>query len=72
MLQVDLTKSEPELTRIISTYCSSFGVVASVKIHHNPKAFALVEMSTHQEALKLAAHFGRTAFGCCVLVYLMP
>ena len=72
MLEVDLKKSDAELAKIVSTYCAAFGKVASVKIHHEPKPFALVEMSTHQEALKLAAHFGRTAFGKSVIVYLAP
>ena len=72
MLEVDLKKSDAELAKIVSAYCAAFGKVVSVKIHHEPKPFALVEMSNHQEALKLAAHFGRTAFGQCVLVYLSP
>ena len=70
MLQVDLSQSAQELSRIITVRCSGFGTVKSVKIHRSPKPFALVEMATRFEALELAAYYERTSFGTCVLLYL--
>ena len=70
MLQVDLRQSAQELSRFITARCSDFGTVKSVKIHRSPKPFALVEMASLYEALELAAHYERTSFGACVLLYL--
>jgi hypothetical protein len=70
VLHVDLKRSDQELSLEVTTHCSEFGVVNLVKIHRGPKDFALVEMSTHNEALNLAAHYRRTSFGSCVLLYL--
>jgi len=70
MLQVDLKQTAQELSRLITVRCSAFGKVKSVQIHRSPKPFALVEMATRYEALELAAHYERTAFGTCVLLYL--
>ena len=70
MLELDQTTKNPQLGEVIAMYCAAFGTVKSVKIHDHPKRFALIEMSTHHEALNLAAMYGRTAFGTSVLIYL--
>ena len=70
MLQVDLTKTDLELSRFITARCSAFGIVRSVNIHHSPGSYALVEMATHFEALELAAQYGGSAFGCSALIHL--
>ena len=70
MLHIDLTKSDRELTILITSRCSEFGTVRSVKIHRRPTPFALVEMATHEEVLELAAYFERTVFGTSVLLHL--
>ena len=70
MVEVDLNKSDRELTQFITIRCSSFGTVRSVKLERKPTPFALVEMSTHLEMLELAAEFGGTAFGTSALIHL--
>ena len=70
MLQIDLTKTDLELDRLITACCSVAGNVKSVKIHRRPTPFALVEMSTHDETCSLAKQYGRPSFGQCVLVHL--
>jgi hypothetical protein len=70
VLRVDLKKTDPELGAHITTLCSEFGAVRSVKIHRGQKNFALVEMATHDQAHNLAAFYQRTLFGGCVLLYL--
>ena len=70
MLQIDLTLTDRELSMFIAVRCSEVGTVRSVKIHRRPKPFALVEMASHDETLELAAQYGRSAFGSCVLVHL--
>jgi hypothetical protein len=70
VLRVDLKKTDEELSLEVTGHCAEFGNVTLVKIHRGPKYFALVEMSTNIQALNLAAHFRRTSFGSCVLIYL--
>ena len=70
MLELDQAAKNPRLGEVIAMYCAAFGTVKSVKIHDHPKLFALIEMSTYREALKLATMYGRTAFGTSVLIYL--
>ena len=70
VLQVDLSKTDRELTQLIAARCSDFGIVKSVKLQREPTPFALIEMSTHQEMLELAAQYGGSAFGTCALVHL--
>jgi hypothetical protein len=69
-LEVELSTTDKELCLQIVTHCSQFGDVAVVKLHRNPKLFALVEMATNEQAVKLAAHYKRTPFDNCVLIYL--
>ena len=70
MLQVDLKKSDQELSKEIAIRCSGLGVVKSVKIHREPSAFALIEMATHMQTLELAGQYGGSAFGSSALVHL--
>jgi hypothetical protein len=70
MLQVDLKKSDQELSREIATRCSGLGVVKSVKVHRDPTPFALVEMASHYESLELAGQYGGSVFGNSALVHL--
>lgn len=70
MLLLDLAKSDQELTQLVKAQCAGFGAVRSVKIHRAPTVFALVEMSTHEQTLELAAQYGGSAFGSCALVHL--
>ena len=70
VLEVDLSKTDRELTQFITMRCSNFGTVRSVKLERKPTPFALVEMSTHLEMLELAAEFGGTAFGTAALIHL--
>ena len=69
-LQVELNTTDKELCLQIVTHCSQFGDVTVVKLHRTPKLFALVEMTTNDQAVKLAAHYKRTPFDNCVLIYL--
>ncbi len=70
MLQVNLETPDQELCLQIVTHCSQFGEVKVIKLHRTPKPFALVEMVTNDQAVKLAAHYKRTPFDNCVLIYL--
>lgn len=70
MLQVNLETPDQELCLQIVTHCSQFGEVKVIKLHRTPKPFALVEMVTNDQAVKLAAHYKRTPFDHCVLIYL--
>jgi RNA recognition motif. (a.k.a. RRM, RBD, or RNP domain) len=70
MLQVNLETPDQELCLQIVTHCSQFGEVKVIKLHRTPKPFALVEMVTNDQAVKLAAHYKRTPFDDCVLIYL--
>ncbi len=70
MLLVDLNMSDQELAKSITSFCSNFGNVNSVKIHRRSKPFALVEMATHSDARKLAAKYGRPPIENGVLIYL--
>ena len=70
MLRVDLTKSDLELSQIITKLCSIFGIVRSIKIYRSPAAFALVEMASQAETLALALRYGGSAFGSSVLIHL--
>jgi hypothetical protein len=71
-LQVDVHKSDQELSRDITARCSGFGSVKSVQLHRSPKLFALVEMANRNQALELATQYGGSTFGSCVLVHLEP
>jgi hypothetical protein len=70
VLQVNLDSPDQELCLQIVTHCSQFGEVAVIKLHRTPKPFALVEMATNAQAVKLAAHYKREPFDNCVLIYL--
>ena len=70
MLKIDLTKSDREVAQEIMMHCSDFGSAVSVKIHRKPVPIALVEMATHQQTLELAAEFGGSVFGICILIHL--
>ncbi len=70
MLHIDLTMSDREVSLFVAVHCAELGTVKSVKIHRQPKPFALVDMATHDESQRLAAQTGRPAFGTCVLFHL--
>ena len=70
MVRIDLTLSDSELSIVVASLCCEFGTVKSVKIHRRPMPFAIVEMSTLEETLELAARFDRTVFGNSVLLHL--
>ena len=70
MLQVDLKKSDAELSEYVKLRCSGFGTVRSVTIHREPSAFSLVEIANHTQALEVAGHYGGSMFGTSVLVHL--
>ncbi len=68
MLQVDPAMSDDELSVIVTQSCINIGIVRSVKIHRQPKFFALVDMATPDDSKKLAAQFGRAPIGTGVLL----
>jgi len=70
VLQVDLKKTDRELSRDIAARCSNLGIVRSVKIHRNPANFAVVKMTTHDETVKLAEQYGGSTYHNGVLVHL--
>jgi hypothetical protein len=70
VLNIDLKKTDQELSQEIQLHCSEFGLVKSVKIHRDPTPFAMVEMGNHYQALELAGQYGGSMFGANVLVHL--
>jgi hypothetical protein len=72
VLTVDLKMTDLELSQVIQSRCSEFGLVNSVKIHRDPTPFAMVEMGSHYQALELAGQYGGSMFGTSVLVHLEP
>jgi len=70
MPPIDLSLSDRELSQCVEAYCANSGTVKSVKIHRAAKPFALVEMTTLDDAGKLAARFGRHPIDTSVLLYL--
>ena len=70
MLEVDLNEPDQSIERVVAESCKQFGRVTSVKIHRTPSAFALVEMTTREQTSELAASYGGSAFGTCVLIHL--
>jgi hypothetical protein len=70
MLEVDLESADPVVERSITESCSAFGRVASVKVHREPSAFALIEMSQREQTFEVAAQYGGSAFGTSALVHL--
>lgn len=70
MLEVDLNVSDAILGNIVAESCTRFGRVTSVKVHRTPSPFALVEMTTREQTSDLAATYGGSAFGTCVLIHL--
>ena len=70
MLEVDLESSDPMVERSITESCSVFGRVTSVKVHREPSAFALIEMSQREQTFEVAAQYGGSAFGTSALVHL--
>ena len=70
MLQVDLSKTDREITQLIAARCSDFGIVKSVKLQREPTPYALIEMSTRYEMQELAAEYGGSAFGNSALIHL--
>ena len=70
MLEVDLDGPDQSVGQRVAENCAQFGRVASVKVHRTPSAFALVEMTTREQTSDLAATYGGSAFGTCVLIHL--
>ncbi len=70
MLEVDLEAHDQTVGQVVATNCGRFGRVASVKLHRNPSAFALVEMTTREQTQELAANYGGSVFGTCALIHL--
>jgi hypothetical protein len=70
MLEVDLEAPDQKVGQTVAESCAPFGRVTSVKVHRNPSAFALVEMTTREQTGDLAATYGGSAFGNCVLIHL--
>ncbi len=70
MLEVDLNAPDQEVGQLVTQSCSQYGRVTSVKVHRTPSAFALVEMTTRDQTNELAASYGGSAFGTCVLIHL--
>ncbi|MEO7726723.1 MAG: hypothetical protein ABIS45_05675 [Burkholderiales bacterium] len=70
MLEVDLESPDLTVERSIAESCSIYGRVTSVKVHREPSAFALIEMSQREQTFKVAAQYGGSAFGTSALVHL--
>ena len=70
MLEVDLQAPDQEISKVVAQSCAQYGRVTSVKVHRTPSAFALVEMTTRDQTNELAASYGGSAFGTCVLIHL--
>jgi hypothetical protein len=70
MMLVDLAAPDHSVVKLVAENCAAFGRVTSVKVHRTPSAFALVEMTTREQTHDLAATYGGSTFGTCVLIHL--
>ena len=70
MLEVDLDGPDAVVERSITESCAKYGRVASVKVHREPSAFALIEMTQREQTYEIAAQYGGSAFGTSALVHL--
>jgi len=69
--------SEGDLQREVTRLCSAYGCVVKVTVHSfhahlNARAFTLVDMSSAEEAERLAAAFNRRRMGATVLLLFEP
>ena len=67
--------SEQEVERAVTESCSSYGTVKKLKVYLPrrdtvARAFALVDMTTRDEAAELASAMGRLFIGNAVVVFL--
>lgn len=70
MMEVNLQSHDLDIGRDVAEICARFGHVASVKVHREPSAFALIEMKTREQTADVAARYGGSVFGTCALIHL--
>ena len=68
MLQVDLTKSDKEICKLIVDKCTPFGAVKSVNIYRSPTAYAIVRVDNRKLASAIARKFGKSTFDGAVII----
>jgi hypothetical protein len=73
MLMVNATDyDDVEMEELISERCSEFGLVTDVEIRRDADPyrydFAIVEMSTDEEASEVVKQFGGREWGSCVMI----
>jgi hypothetical protein len=68
MLQVDLTKTDIQICRIIADKCTPFGAVTSVNIYRSPTPYAVVRMENRKHASVLARKFGKSTYDGTVII----
>ena len=78
MLTVDIVGStDQELQRLVWVSCARFGVVVSVRVHvsriNSPsRPCAIVDMTTTEEAKRVADSYAATSIGKSVVILLAP
>jgi hypothetical protein len=68
MLQIDLTRTDREISKIVMDACEPFGTVKSVNIYRSPTSYALVKLNDRQEASLVARRFGQSTFDGAVII----
>ena len=68
MLQVDLTKTDLAIARLVTEKCAPFGEVISVNIYRSPTAYAVVRMDSRKEAVVVARKLGKSTFDGTVII----
>ena len=68
MLQIDLTKTDREISKIITDQCTPFGAVKSVNIYRSPTSYAVVRMDDRRQASLAAQKLGKATFDGAVVI----
>ena len=68
MLQIDLTKNDRDIAKLITDKCKPFGAVKSVNIYRTPTTYAVVRMDDRRCASMAAQKLGKATFDGAVVI----
>lgn len=68
MMEVDLTKTDKDIVKVVTDACKKFGFIKSVNLYRTPKPHAMVRMEDRSKAFKVANCFGQSTFDGAVMI----
>jgi hypothetical protein len=68
MMEVDLTKTDKDVVKVVTEACQKFGHIKSVNLYRAPKPHAMVRMEDRSNAFKVANSFGQSTFDGAVMI----